>query len=190
MMQDIKCDSYCPFFSPALTIGLQQTMYTVNEGDPLVSVCAEVTSGAVGRETIASLVSQQNTATREPNYSANAWELRRSQCQTHFHDYAIIRNRWTNLSCIVDNDESVRPINRSIFTISFFLLYKTWVLNSQFKRPDFYLRQNLFLFFTHCPLSLATINYTYSTIVSFSFIQLLVIMRRPLRYWPLILVKQ
>ena len=72
MMQDIKCDSYCPFFSPALTIGLQQTMYTVNEGDPLVLVCAEVTSGAVGRETIASLSSQDNTARREPIFSANA----------------------------------------------------------------------------------------------------------------------
>ena len=72
MMQDIKCDSYCPFFSPALTIGLQRTMYTVNEGDPLVMVCAEVTSGAVGRETVVSLSSQDITARCEPNYSANA----------------------------------------------------------------------------------------------------------------------
>ena len=72
MMQDIKCDSYCPFFSPALTIGLQRTIYTVNEGNPLVMVCAQVTSGAVGRETIASLSSQDITARGEPNFSSNA----------------------------------------------------------------------------------------------------------------------
>ena len=40
-------------------------MYTVNEGDPIVMVCAEVKSGAVGRETVVSLGSQDNTATGE-----------------------------------------------------------------------------------------------------------------------------
>ena len=57
-------------FSPlplALTIGLVQTEYTVNEGDPLVLVCAEVKSGVVGRETAVSLATQDGTALGWPN---------------------------------------------------------------------------------------------------------------------------
>ena len=50
----------------ALTIGLVRTEYTINEAGNAVLVCAEVTSGEVGREITASLAATPASATCEP----------------------------------------------------------------------------------------------------------------------------
>ena len=50
-----------------LVIGLQETVYTVNEGPVQVTVCAEVFEGIVERDTVVSLSTSDNTAESMPN---------------------------------------------------------------------------------------------------------------------------
>ena len=47
----------------AFEIGLQQTVYGVNESDGTLTVCAEINSGELDREVAVNLASMEDTAT-------------------------------------------------------------------------------------------------------------------------------
>ena len=47
----------------AIEIGLQQTLYTVNESDGILTVCAQINSGELEREVAVNLTSMDDTAT-------------------------------------------------------------------------------------------------------------------------------
>ena len=58
------------FFSPAITIGFEQILYTVDEG-VMVEVCTVVTSGTLERDAIIQLSSANDEAVGEIVINAN-----------------------------------------------------------------------------------------------------------------------